>query len=159
MSADANEIAAHGGWGTGEVVITGCRLIGPTGPTDGILSGDPAVLEIRLHAAAPVATPSIGVSIRTGDGIVCFGTNTHMSEFTVEEITGDAAMRLVIPALNLQEGRFEVTVAAHSRDERHVFHWLDHAMTFSVFPRSRGVGIAALDPHWELATIDEQAPA
>ena len=82
-----------------------------------------------------------------------------MSEFTVEEITGDAAMRLVIPALNLQEGRFEVTVAAHSRDERHVFHWLDHAMTFSVFPRSRGVGIAALDPHWELATIDEQAPA
>lgn len=139
-----------GGWGTGDVTIMACRLRGKDGPTDQFLSGDPLTIEIDLEAPEQTRMPVIGMGILTGDGTVCFGTNTRLSGFAIDELSGRATVRFHIPRLRLHEGRFDVTITAHSHDDCVVYHWLDHAMGFSVFPLRSGIGTTALEGSWEL---------
>ena len=142
-----------GGWGTGDVAITGCRLIGPEGATTHVMSDDPLTIEVELHAPASVATPVIGLGIHTPDTSVAFGTNTQLSEFHIPEITGRSAVRFVIPQLHLREGHFHISVAVHSTDEQTIYHWLDRAAEFEVTPRQRGIGTTALHGTWEIAAL------
>lgn len=139
-----------GGWGTGAVTLTACRLIGETGPTDRFLSGDPLTIEIDVLAAEPTKMPVIGMGILTGDGTVCFGTNTRLSGFPIDELHGAARLRFAVPRLPLHEGRFDVSLSAHSHDDCIVYHWIDRVSEFSVFPRSSGIGTTVFEGSWEL---------
>lgn len=140
-----------GGWGTGDVTIIACRMLDKDGPTDRFLSGEPFTIEIEVESLEPTPMPVIGMGILTGDGTVCFGTNTRLSGFTIDEVSGRATVRFHIPRLLLQEGRFDVMITAHSHDDCVVYHWLDHAMGFSVFPLNSGIGTTALEGTWEMA--------
>ena len=139
-----------GGWGTGAVTLTACRLIGETGPTDRFLSGDPLTIEIDVLAAEPTKMPVIGMGILTGDGTVCFGTNTRLSGFPIDELHGAARLRFAVPRLPLHEGRFDISLSAHSHDDCIVYHWIDRVSEFSVFPRSSGIGTTVFEGSWEL---------
>ena len=57
-----------------------------------------------------------------------------------------------MPRLPLHEGRFTVTVAAHSQDESVVYHWLDRWLEFSVFPRGTGVGAVDASGRWSIGS-------
>ncbi len=147
---DPEPISSLGGWGSGDLTISSVRLLGDDGETDRFVSGDGLRVEVMLVANSAALTPNVGVSIMTGDGTVVLGTNTRIAEFTMEEIVGSARLTFDIPRLPLQEGAFDVTVAATSADERTVYHWLDHAAAFSVFHRNPGIGIVAFEGTWTL---------
>jgi len=138
------------GWGTGEAVIEDVQIRSSGTPTTSLISGDPAEIVIVVRAAEPVPTPSVGISITLGDGTLLFGTNTRLSEFTLDEIHGLVRIGFEIPALALHEGTFDVTVAVHSQDESTVYHWIDRAASFSVYAREAGVGPAAVAGRWVL---------
>lgn len=143
-------------WGTREVVVTGLRLVGADGVTDRFLSGDPFVIEIDLLAHKPLPTPNIGVMISFVDGPLCYGTNTRLDGLPLETLGGAARISFSIPELHLHSGRFTVSVAIASQDEDVVFHWLDRAQEFAVFPRGTGTGPVALAGKWSVR--DEGAP-
>lgn len=150
-AAEADVHYAIGGWGTGAVEITGCRVLNSHGEAiDRVMSGDTISIKIDLVAHTLVATPSVGISLTTGDGTLCFGTNTFLSDFEMPSFEGPLSIMVEMPDLPLQEGRFDVTVAVHSQDDRVIYHWVDRVTGFSVFPRIGGVGIAALSPRWML---------
>ena len=41
-------------------------------------------------------------------------------------------------------------MAVHSEDESEVYHWIDRRTEFSVFARSLGVGIVAVEGVWSV---------
>lgn len=157
--ADEDDAYAMGGWGTGAIEITGCRLLGEDGrPAERFVSGDTLRVEIELTAHADVEPPSVGISITTGDGTVCFGTNTFQSDFVLPRLDGSLSLIFEVADLALQEGQFEVTAAVHSQDDRVIYHWIDRVTAFSVFARHGGVGIAALNPRWIISESSQVQP-
>ncbi len=141
---------APAGWGTGDVIIEGVRILSRGNPASGVVSGDPMDIEVTLRPRHPVPTPSVGFSINVGDGTLMFGTNTRLSEFPLSEIAGCSRITFSIPSLGLHEGAFDVTIAVTSHDESVVYHWLDRAAKFAVYARASGIGPAAIAGSWSM---------
>ena len=141
-------------WGTRDVVITASRLIGPNGPTDRFLSGEPMTVELEVEPHAPIATPTFGVAVYTASGVLCFGSNTRLDPLDTSMLQGPATVRFAIPSLHLHDGEFLVSVAAHSSDESVVYHWLDRRLEFTVFSNAPGIGLVDLTGEWSV-TADE----
>ena len=144
-----------GGWGTGEVAITSCRLIGPDGETDQFMSEDPLTIELEMDCDAPVETPVVGMGIHTPDGTVCFGTNTQLCGFAIPSISGRSRVRFAIAHLHLREGDFRVSVSVHSSDERTMYHRVDSAGHFTVTPVQMGLGTTSLQGTWDVAALQQ----
>jgi ABC-type polysaccharide/polyol phosphate transport system ATPase subunit len=151
-AADGSAAGARLHWGDGQAVIEEVRLVGPAGPTDRFMSGEPFEVEMDVSAAAPVETPVFGLAIHTVEGLLCYGTNTRMDQIPVDVLEGRLTVRFTVPHLPLHEGRFTVTVAAHSQDESVVYHWLDRWVEFSVFPRGTGVGAVDASGRWSIGS-------
>ena len=139
-------------WGNRAVRIIAARLVGPDGPTDRFTCGERLVIEMGVEAPEPVVTPIFGIAISNVDGPLVFGTNTRLDAIDLPELHGACTIRFTIPALPLHDGRFAVTLAAHSYDEDVVYHWLDRWLEFSVFPVGTGVGPVDLSGTWTLVT-------
>lgn len=163
-SADAAPAASRsvfnlGGWGTGQAEITDVTLLGPKGETNRFLAGDPMVVQLTIEADSPISAPSIGVGVQTGDGTMCFGTNTRLDGIETPDIDGSAICEFRVADLPLHEGVFNVVVAVSSSDDSMVYHWLDHAAEFSVFSRRAGVGIVNADVTWRVMNSPDGVPA
>lgn len=135
-------------WGNREVVIRSARLLGPDGPTDRFVSGEPFTIEMEVEARAPVATPIFGISVSSVDGPLFFGTNTRLDALEIPGIESGAVVRFTVPALPLHDGRFTVQMAVVSFDESVVYHWLDRWLEFSVFPAVTGIGPVDMSGAW-----------
>jgi len=148
-------------WGTREVTIRAVRLIGPDGPAERFMSGDPLTIEIDVEGERPIETPNFGIAVHTVDGTLCYGTNTRLDSLPTTTLRGEATASFAIPALRLHEGRFSLTVAVTSHDERTVFHWLDRRIEFSVFQRGSGIGPVDLTGRWSFreARVAEEVRA
>lgn len=138
-------------WGNRDVVIRSARLIGPDGPTDRFVSGEPFTIEMEIEATTPVETPIFGISINSVDGPLFFGTNTRLDALEIPGIESGATVRFTVPALPLHDGRFTVQMAVVSFDESVVYHWLDRWLEFSVFPAVTGIGPVDMSGGW---TVD-----
>jgi ABC-type polysaccharide/polyol phosphate transport system ATPase subunit len=137
-------------WGNRAVRIHQARLIGSEGPTDRFAGGEPFTVEMEVEAPTPVRTPIFGIAVSTVDGPLVFGTNTRLDAIDLPVLHGTRTIRFAVPALPLHDGRFAVTLAAHSYDESVVYHWLDRWLEFSVFPVGTGVGPVDLSGAWSL---------
>lgn len=142
------------GWGTFDAIIRSVRLTSRGEPVTSLVSGDPLLIELVLDCPARLATPNIGVSIDTPDGVRAFGTNTRLAEFSVDYVSGVTTVAFDVPNLPFHEGVFEITVAVTSQDENTVYHWIDRAASLSVYSRVPGVGIARVEGTWSLAVTD-----
>jgi ABC-type polysaccharide/polyol phosphate transport system ATPase subunit len=137
-------------WGNGRMSIGSVRLLGAGGtPVESFQSGERLVVEIAFSGADGVPPPNVGVMVHAADGTLCFGTNTVRERFGTAIGGGGGIVRLVVPRLPLHEGRFAVTVALSSHDEREVYDWCDRWVEFSVFASGRGIGMVDLAPVWE----------
>lgn len=144
--------SALGGWGTGEIAITSVQVIRGDEVVTGIVSGDDLAVRLSLRANDPIENPIIGISILGDDGTALFGTNTELDHVHVGTIDEDTEVTYVIPSVPLHAGGFAVTVAVHSEDVREMYHWIDRAVEFTVFPRRPGVGLVEVNGHWALPT-------
>ncbi len=114
-SEPASERFARIGSGAAEVVEV--RLLDGEGePAGRIASGDPACLEMRVAAPAPLSDFVFGFGITTVSGNIVFGTNTDVDGFQAEDFSGEGYVVLDIPSLALAPGAYSVDAAVHARD-------------------------------------------
>ena len=139
-------------WGTRRVEITSVRTVGPGGATDRFQSGDPLRIELDFSALARVGAPVFGIEIRAIDGTLCYGTNTRRDTYALDHVEGAGTAAFTIEELPLHEGRFLLTVAAHSEDESEIYHWIDRRTEFSVFARGGGVGVVRMEGAWSVGS-------
>ena len=89
-----------------------------------------------------------GIGLYSAEGVNCYGTNTHLEDFTPGQIHGEGEVTFAIDALDLVEGTYKLDVAVHKLDGYpYDYHRLLY--TFRVKSRSKEVGIYRPAHRWQ----------
>ena len=109
----------EGRWGSREVEITGVTLKDGDGQAAHIFqSGEPMSIHLAVRAHETESPTLCLVSgLYSADGVNCYGTNTHLEEFTSRATSvAKAKSCSTIDSLDLVEGTYKLDVAVHKRD-------------------------------------------
>ncbi|HVF59574.1 MAG TPA: ABC transporter ATP-binding protein [Thermoanaerobaculia bacterium] len=139
-------------WGSGEAEVVGLRLLAGAEAAERyhLVSGEPAVFELTVRAARPLADFVFGIAVATPRGVEVWGTNTDLAGFRPAQLEGEAVVRVVCPSLRLAAGDYEVDVAVHAK-EGAPYDYRRRALTFTVTAPERGVGVYLPEHRWEFA--------
>ncbi len=138
-----------GRWGSREIEITGVDLLGDDGePRHVFKIGEPLTIRLEVKTTGTLRDFVFGAAVFNADGVCCYGTNTHIEEFTPEELSGEGEVRLVLERLQLIEGSYFLDVAAHQRDG-YPFDYHRALYTFRVNSRIKDLGIYRPTHRWE----------
>jgi ABC-type polysaccharide/polyol phosphate transport system ATPase subunit len=141
----------EGRWGSREIEITGVTFKTAQGETSHIFqTGEPMSIHLSVRAHQPTTDFVFGIGIYSADGVNCYGTNTHLEEFTPQEARGEGEVTFRIDSLELVEGTYKLDVAVHKRDGYpYDYHRLLY--TFRVKSRSKEVGIYRPRHTWQFS--------
>lgn len=131
--------------GDGRAEILSVETLGESGrPTMVLHSGELAVAKIAVRFREAVATPVIGILIRTRIGLNVYGTNTELERLDVGPCAAGDTLRLTFAfRCELCPQEYTLTVASHDPDG--VWHdWLEDAVSFSVVDNRYTAGVANL---------------
>jgi ABC-type polysaccharide/polyol phosphate transport system ATPase subunit len=144
-------LAAEGRWGSREVEITDVALSSPDSERGHVFqSGHPLDVRIRMRAPVPIEDFVVGVGLFNAEGVCCYGTNTHLENYTSQRLQGDAEVTFRIESLDLIEGTYKVDVAVHKLDGYpYDYHRLLY--TFRVKSRTKDVGIYRPPHQWHFS--------
>jgi ABC-type polysaccharide/polyol phosphate transport system ATPase subunit len=141
----------EGRWGSREVEITGVTFKTAQGEVSHIFqSGDPMSIHLGVRAHQTITDFVFGIGVYSADGVNCYGTNTHLEDFTPAEARGEGEVTFNIESLDLVEGTYKLDVAVHKRDGYpYDYHRLLY--TFRVKSRSKEVGIYRPKHTWRFS--------
>lgn len=141
-------IRETGGWGTGDLTIAdvtlrcrGTRIMNAVG-------GDPLTISFTVRSHASVPPPMVGISLTSRDGTPLFRANTTMAASDVAPVGASVDVNFEIATLLFESGDFDVNLALHSADGSTIYHSLERALSFGVFPSRPGVGLIDMTTAW-----------
>ncbi|RKX30748.1 MAG: ABC transporter ATP-binding protein [Verrucomicrobia bacterium] len=147
-------------YGSRQVEFTEVRLLDEGGTeSTRFTTGKSMIVEIHFHAHQPVVRPVFGFSIKSGNGIPIFGSNTQIEGRTIERISGEGVIRLVIDPLLLMEGHYFLSLSIHSEDHKIQYHRREDWYPFAVHNPLGGLGMVHLHCRWELPPAQPSHPA
>jgi lipopolysaccharide transport system ATP-binding protein len=119
--------------GSGEVEITGVRLLDGTGrEVHQIPSGAGLVVEIAYDAHERLPGAIFGVSAHTRDGVLCFDLSTEADGVDVGTLKGEGLVRLVVERLDLAAGSYALDVGIYEPSWAHPYDYHWHTYPFEV---------------------------
>ena len=137
-------------WGSGEARIEGVELLGPEGePRAQFLSGEPLTLRFQVAAEAPLPPLRVSLELRDSSGLLVAGSGHSLEE--------PGGVRFDVEQLPLADGRFRVRLGLTDESGERVYHWLDDALDFVVYPGAEEQGVVRLEGHWSGEEIGAQA--
>ncbi len=141
----------EGRWGSREIEIIGVTLRDAQGQASHIFqSGERMSIHLGVRAHEPTSDFVFGIGLYSAEGVNCYGTNTHLENFTSEEIRGDGEVTFAIDTLELVEGTYKLDVAVHKRDGYpYDYHRLLY--TFRVKSRSKELGFYRPRHAWQFS--------
>jgi ABC-2 type transport system ATP-binding protein len=135
-------------FGSGEVTMTGARILGPDGTERSVLdSGEPATIEIAYRNPERIAGAVFGVQLYRDDGIGVYGTNT-LIDGTDSPVREEGVARFVFDALELLPGAYDADIGITDAQDR-VYDYHAKGLSFRVIGTSRELGIARPRHRWE----------
>jgi ABC-type polysaccharide/polyol phosphate transport system ATPase subunit len=143
-------------WGSGEAAITNARLLGPEGAERRqFLAGEPFALIVGLEATDGVGAPRLQLELRDDAGSLVAGDTVDLGSLGWD--VGEAQdVRFEAPSLPLADGRFHLRLGLTDATGEHLYHWLDDALTFVVYPGGEERGFVRFAGSWSLG---EKSPA
>jgi hypothetical protein len=63
---------------------------------------------------------------------------------------GERSVRFRMDELPLADGRFHLRLGVTDESGEHVYHWLDDALVFVVYPGGAERGVVRLEGSWQL---------
>jgi len=144
-------------YGSGEVRIAEVRLLGPEGEERRqFLPGEPLSIRLRLAAGRPVPAPRISWSLHDEAGLVLAAGALDTAELGWDEHEPEHRLRFDVDSLPLADGRFRLRFEVADAAGRRLYHWLDDAARFVVYPADGSTGLVRLDGRW---SVEEAAAA
>jgi len=137
-------------WGSGEASIASAALVGEEG-SDRLqsLSGEP--FELRVSVAADgVPPPRLQLELRDDAGALVAGHAVDLRGLGWASGNGARDVRFRIDSLPLADGRFHLRLGLTDEHGEHVYHWLDDALVFVVYPGDDTRGVVRFEGTWEL---------
>ena len=154
LLADERDPAERAGglteWGSGEARIGSARVCGRDGEEERehFDAGQPFSLRLRLAAERTVPPPRLSYELRDESDRLLAGGGLDTGEVGWPEAAGEVAVRFDVPALPLAHGRFHFALSLAGSDSGHVYHRLEHAAPFAVYPGGGERGAVLLDGTW-----------
>ncbi|MEZ5102779.1 MAG: ABC transporter ATP-binding protein [Thermoleophilia bacterium] len=141
-------------WGSREVSIGGFRLEDVDGRERlQYLSGEPLVVRFDLSAARSVPAARVTLELRDRSNGLIGSSIVDLAEIGWGG-SGDASVRFVLERLPVADGRFTVAAALTDESGKKVYHRLDQAASFLVYPDADVVrGWLRLDGRWTLDPV------
>lgn len=122
--------------GTGEASVVEISLLNERGDALEMVNvGEDVTLQIKMQANAPIPHLVLGYMIKDRLGQPIFGTNTHHTHQTLENLkAGDLITFRISFSMALGPGSYSIATALHSTDTHlaNNYEWKDLALIFSV---------------------------
>ena len=136
-------------WGDKKVEIMEVNLIDKfKSENTTFYSGDPVTIQIKYNVNEMIDDIVFGIALYSDTDMLCYGTNTDIKEFNVDKTIGNKEIKLQIHNLTMIEGKFHLTVAAHST--KHIpYDWLDKQFSFNVIKKGNNAGLFEIPCTWE----------
>jgi ABC-type polysaccharide/polyol phosphate transport system ATPase subunit len=145
-------------WGSGDVRIDEVELVGPEGETrTQFLAGEALSLRLRVAAQRPVSPPRLSFELRDASGLLVAAGAQSLAELGWEADTTALAARFEVDSLPLADGRFHLRLGLSDETGGELYHWLDDALTFVVYPGGEARGVVRLEGRWSGEEIRAQA--
>jgi ABC-type polysaccharide/polyol phosphate transport system ATPase subunit len=145
-------------WGSGEARIDGVELLGPEGaPRTQFLAGETLTLRLRVTAPRPLPAPRLSYELRDSSGLLVSGGAQPTAELGWNDETTELAARFDVENLPLADGRFHVRLGLSDDNGERLYHWLDDAFAFVVYPGGDDRGVVRLEGRWSGEEIGAQA--
>jgi lipopolysaccharide transport system ATP-binding protein len=150
--ADEHDPAERGAglseWGSLEARISDARLVGPDG-ADRVqfLAGEPFSLLVTVEADRDMPPPHLTYELRDVSNLVLATGDADLGQ---HGWNGDRrlALRYDVPRPPLGDGRFHVRLGLSDASGEHLYHQLDRALEFMVYPGGDERGLVRLEGSW-----------
>jgi ABC-type polysaccharide/polyol phosphate transport system ATPase subunit len=138
-------------WGSGEVAIAGAELLGSEGADRlQFLSGEPFELRVTVAAHDGVPPPRLQLELRDDAGALVAGHAVDLRSLGWRSGDRRRSIRFHAGALPLADGRFHLRLGLTDESGEHVYHWLEDALAFVVYPGGDERGVVRLEGSWRL---------
>jgi lipopolysaccharide transport system ATP-binding protein len=133
-------------WGSGEARIVSARLVGADGDERvQFLAGEPFALRLRIEADAGVPAPRLTYELRDSSSLLLSTGTAETAELGWD---GACDVRFDVSELPLQDGRFQLRFGLTDAAGEHLYHWLDDALSFVVYPDGEESGLVRIEGRW-----------
>jgi ABC-type polysaccharide/polyol phosphate transport system ATPase subunit len=133
-------------FGTREIVIDKVEVLSGDGEeTTEFETGESIVVRLHYTARKPIEDPVFGFGFYNQMGFMVYGTNTRLRGMDIERVEGRGKMDFCISSLPILDGRYYVSVAAHTRDGMINYHWLDKLSYFDMHSPGKEEGYLAME--------------
>jgi len=145
-------------WGSGEARIAHVELLSADGDERRqFLAGEPLSLRLTIAAERALPPPRITYELRSETGLLLAAGVQDAGELGWEEVAGERALRFDVDRLPLTDGRFQLRFGLSDSTGQHLYHWLDDACRFLVYPDGRERGLLRLEGSWRTEEIGSAA--
>ena len=136
-------------YGTGEARIADCRLVGPGGEERKQFSpGEQLTVHVRIDAAEDVPAPNLSWELRDEAGLVLAAGSTRTADIGWRNGASEQRFRFDVESLPLADGRFRLRLELTDEAGGRLYHWLDDAARFVVYPSDGETGLVRIDGRW-----------
>jgi ABC-type polysaccharide/polyol phosphate transport system ATPase subunit len=136
-------------WGSGDARIEQVELLGPEGEErTQFLAGEPLALRLRVVAERPLAPPRLSLELRDASGLLVAGSGRSTADLGWDQQTTELVARFEVDQLPLADGRFHLRLGLTDETGDRLYHWLDDALTFVVYPAGDETGVVRLEGRW-----------
>jgi ABC-type polysaccharide/polyol phosphate transport system ATPase subunit len=142
-------IAGLSEYGSGEARIVECRLVGPGGEERRQFSpGETFAAHVRVSSAEDVTPPRLSWELRDEAGLVLAAGAVDTAEIGWSPGSAEQRFRFDVKSLPLGDGRFRLRLELADETGGRLYHWLDDAARFVVYPSDGESGLVRIDGTW-----------
>jgi ABC-type polysaccharide/polyol phosphate transport system ATPase subunit len=154
LADDANPAERGAGlreWGSGEASIESAVLVGKEG-SDRLqfLSGEPFALRVAVDAPGGMPPPRLQLELRDDAGTLVAGHAVDLRGLGWAGGNGRRSVRFEIGELPLADGRFHLRLGLTDESGERLYHQLDDALVFVVYPGGDERGVVRFAGSWAL---------
>jgi ABC-type polysaccharide/polyol phosphate transport system ATPase subunit len=136
-------------WGSGEARIAEARVEGRDGEVRSqFLSGEPLTAVLRVVAERALPPPRLSFELRDDAGQLLAAGSQDTAELGWDGDPGETHYRFDVEQLPLADGRFHLRFGLVDAAGEHLYHWLDDAVAFVVYPGEDVRGLVRLEGRW-----------
>jgi ABC-type polysaccharide/polyol phosphate transport system ATPase subunit len=145
-------------WGSGEARIAEVELLSAVGEERRqFLAGEPMSIRVRIAADRPLPPPRLTYELRSDAGLLLAAGVQDAADLGWDEVAGERTLRFDVDRLPLADGRFQLRFGLTDATGQHLYHWLDDAYRFLVYPDGRERGLLRLEGSWRTEEIGSAA--
>jgi ABC-type polysaccharide/polyol phosphate transport system ATPase subunit len=136
-------------WGSGEATIAAAEVLGVEGERrEQFLAGERFLLRVRVATSREVEPPRLHLELRDDAGTLVAGEAVDLGPLGWAATSGEQTIRFELDSLPLAEGRFHLRLGLTDGSGERLYHWLDDARVFIVYPGDDERGVVRFEGSW-----------